>query len=99
MNELYRPETVAEAARYLDETVPGWAPLIDKRILDMGSTQTCILGQLYYASPRFDAARVDDDGCCPYCDAREVLGVTDSNSVFSAYRDEWVAEIGKRLAP
>ncbi len=45
MSESYR--TVAEAAKLLDEKVPGWYNKIDTHKLNMDSCYSCILGQLY----------------------------------------------------
>lgn len=39
-------DRVQTGARMLDEQAPGWDALIDLTVLDLGSPQYCVLGQL-----------------------------------------------------
>ena len=41
------PKTVPEAAKILDEAMPGWYQKIDTDTLNMADVNNCVLGQLY----------------------------------------------------
>jgi hypothetical protein len=42
-------DAVDQGAKLLDQEKPGWAKAVDLRKLDMRSTRTCVLGQVYGA--------------------------------------------------
>ena len=46
---------VSIAAKELDRTVPGWHNSIDVGMLDLSSSNTCIIGQLVCASGKAEA--------------------------------------------
>jgi hypothetical protein len=45
--ELSIVERVQNGAKWLDENHPGWASRIDVSVLDIGSCDSCVLGQLF----------------------------------------------------
>lgn len=61
-------------AKFLDERVPGWADRIDLTELDIHSSETCVLGQLY--EHILPGAQMQQDSS-PFVESVLALGLED----------------------
>jgi hypothetical protein len=96
MTNTARFTTVAEAAKFLDKQVEGWAKKIDLDLLDMGHWGKCVLGQLYgnwaVGLARFDLKYGIEKALFGYEYADRLLNVPECTQL-------WIKEIKARLAP
>lgn len=100
-------ERVAAGAQELDHLTPDWFEKVDVTMLNMGNSDTCILGQVYgdYYDSLGDLGLVSWVQDTGYVDAAK-CGFTlpdlgdckDRTSEWSELKDLWIAEIGKRKA-
>jgi hypothetical protein len=89
-------ETVAQAAKVLDEVLPGWHMKVDPSKLNMGSMDMCVLGQACHDIPK----RI----LCGYGHGSALLDKqghsTWNTPIFSSniFRDDWRSEISNRVS-
>lgn len=83
-------ERVNRGAAELDQHSRGvWQQLIDLNVLDVASSRTCILGQLYvnyWRAPDWALARPEELGFC-YTRSDEVRMLRDIAELNQAWRD------------
>jgi len=82
------PKSIEEAAQLLDQVKPGWEKLIDQNKLFMGSSLTCILGQLYENW---------DSGFKTLFHLETNVYIEDSIFGMSRTEDSWTEQINQRL--
>jgi len=95
-------EPVARAAAWLDTVKPGWARLVNPDTLDLHSSRSCILGQVFDAEARAQMGVVHTGyAYVAYSGLVSHAGLQSVNGAVFAYNDpyraDWIAAIQARV--
>lgn len=107
MSAAVARKVVARGAKSLDKRMPGWHRKVAITSLNMGSSCSCVLGQLAGRYVNLDAIGWEDDVRPSYSDMVDALKLDEFKFGFDTWgrevtydelRDAWIAAIRERRA-